>query len=84
MRTLPIIGETPSFDLDACIVERNKDMLVEAFVAQAAIEGLDEAVLCCCTPGDIVPVEPAERPAQHRRASQLAAIVHWEAVMVGD
>jgi hypothetical protein len=41
----PVILDAPFLDLDRCIVERNKDVLVEAFFPQARVETLDMRVL---------------------------------------
>jgi len=50
-------------------------MFVEAFVPQAAIEGLDECVLHWFAWCDVVPVESSERPTQHGSTGQFAAVI---------
>ena len=45
MWTFPIVLDAPCFDLAARIVERNENVLVEAFLAQPLIEALDVRVL---------------------------------------
>jgi hypothetical protein len=45
MGVFPVILDAPFLDLDRCIVERNKDVLVEAFFPQARVETLDMRVL---------------------------------------
>jgi hypothetical protein len=45
MRAFPIVVDAPLFDLAARVVERNKDVLVEALLAQARVETLDVRVL---------------------------------------
>jgi hypothetical protein len=54
----PVILDAPFLDLDRCIVERNKDVLVEAFFPQAALKlsicafwiGLPGSINCSRTP----------------------------------
>jgi hypothetical protein len=45
MRPLAVVLHAPLLDSLARIGERNKDLLVEAFIAQAAIERFDERIL---------------------------------------
>ena len=45
MGTFAIVLDAPFFDLAARIVERDEDVLVEAFLAQPRIEALDVRVL---------------------------------------
>ena len=45
MRSFPIVLDAPVFDLAARIVERNEDVFIQAFLAQARIEALDVGVL---------------------------------------
>ena len=45
MRAFPIVLDAPLFDLAPRIVERNENVLVEAFLAQPRIEALDMRVL---------------------------------------
>jgi hypothetical protein len=45
MRAFPIVLDAPVFDLAARIVERNEDVFIQAFLAQARIEALDVGVL---------------------------------------
>src|SRR5208283_4661389 len=59
-----IVVVTPCLDGFARLGEREEDVLVEAFVAQAAIEALDEGVLQRLARLDVVPVEPPGGPAQ--------------------
>ena len=61
--------------------QRNEQGLVEAFVPQAAVEALHEAVLHRLSRCDVVPLDPSFlRPAQDRRRGQFGAIAHWEVV----
>ena len=59
-------------------------MLVEAFVAPAAVEGFDERVLHRFARCDVVPIEPCWRPAQDGVAGEFSTVVHGEADMAGD
>ena len=40
-----LVVEPPAVDDDASLGEAGEDLLVEAFVAQPAVEALDEAIL---------------------------------------
>ena len=57
-------------------LERDEQRLVEAFVAQAAVEALDLAVLLRLAWRDVVPLDRALlRPPQDRQAGQFGAVV---------
>jgi hypothetical protein len=45
MRPFAVVFDAPFFDLVARVVEREEDMLVQAFLAQPRIEALDVRVL---------------------------------------
>ena len=45
MRALAIIFDTPFFNLAPRVVERNEDMLIETFLAQACVETFDVRIL---------------------------------------
>ena len=45
MRAFPIVFDSPLLDLDPRIVERNENVFIQAFLAQARIETLDVCVL---------------------------------------
>jgi hypothetical protein len=61
--------------------QRGEQRLVEAFVAQATIEALDEAVLHRLARRNVVPIDPPLlRPAQDGRRSQFGAIVADESL----
>lgn len=67
-----IVIVTPGFDGRPRLGWAQEYMLVEALVAQAAVERLDEGILHGLARRDVMPVESAERPAQHCGAGQLA------------
>ncbi len=50
-------------------------MLVRALVAQTAVERFNECILDWLAGRDVVPVEPSDRPAQHRHTGQLTAVI---------
>src|ERR1051326_4770732 len=45
VRPFPVVFDSPSLDLAACVVERDEYVLVETLLPQPAIEALDEGVL---------------------------------------
>ncbi len=56
--------------------ERREQRLVEEFVAQTAIEALDEGLLGQLAGRNVVPLDPhLLAPAQDRHAGQLGAVV---------
>ena len=63
MRSQVIVVVAPGLDGFARLGEREEDVLVEAFVAQAAVEALDEGVLHGFAGLDVVPVETAGCPS---------------------
>src|ERR1051325_7873481 len=76
MGPIGIIIEMPRSDDPARHRQAPEDMLVEAFVAEAAVETFDESVLDRLAPGDVVPVAAAFLlPVQDRMRGQLAAVV---------
>src|ERR1700687_2177401 len=74
MRTAMVIVIAPGFDGSAGLGEAQKDMLVKALIAQTAVERFNECILDCVARRE-VPVEPSDRPAQHRHTGQLAAVI---------
>ena len=63
-----IVVVTPRLDGRARFGECEEDMLVEAFVTQAAVERFDEGVLQWLARLDVVPIETTGGPAQDRAA----------------
>src|SRR5512137_2990385 len=45
VRPFPIVFDSPPFDFASRVVKRDEDMLVQALLAQPAVEALDEGVL---------------------------------------
>jgi len=68
MRSQVIVVVTPCLDGFARLGEGEEDVLVEAFVAEFAVEALDEGVLHGLARLDVVPVETTGGPAQDRAA----------------
>src|SRR6266404_1524070 len=66
----------PGFDGRSGLSEAHEDMLVEAFVAQAAVERFHECILHELARRDVVPVEPPKRPAQQRGTGHRVADAH--------
>ena len=92
MRAFSIILDAPLFNLAARVVERNKDVLVEAFFAQARIETLDVRVLDRLSwfdelqPHAMLVGPLVERPAAQldRYRPESPAVAHaWCAVALG-
>lgn len=75
MRTRMIIIQPPGFDDLPCCGQTVEQTFVEAFVAQAAVEALDESVLGQLARLDIMPSNTARSPAQDGDTSQFAANV---------
>lgn len=66
----------PSRQDGADLGKRGEQRLVEEFVAQPAVETLDEGVLGRLAGRDLVPLDPyLLTPAQDRHAGQLGAVV---------
>src|SRR6185437_10491152 len=60
----------------ASVSERCEECLIEQFVAQTAVEALDEGVLGRFARRDVVPFDPRFlRPAEDRHAGELRAVV---------
>ena len=59
MRSVGVVVDPPFFDELARLVEVGEQMFVEALVAQAAVEALDEAILHGFAWRDVVPFDTA-------------------------
>ena len=71
-----VIVVPPGHEHEAGMRQRREQGLVEAFVAQAAVEAFDEAVLHRLARRDIMPFDLTRlRPAQDRRRRQFGSIV---------
>jgi hypothetical protein len=71
-----IVLDAPLFDLAARIVERNEDVFIQAFLAQARIEALDVGVLDRLARFDkLQPYAMFVGPLVERSAAQLGTVV---------
>jgi hypothetical protein len=71
-----VIVLLPSGQNDASLPHRGEQRLVQALIAQLAVEAFNESVLLRLAGRDVVPADTAVLgPGQHRAAGQLCAIV---------
>ena len=71
-----VVVDPPGFDDPAGLGQAGEQMLVEAFVAQPAIEGLDEAVLRWLAGRDVQGFGPYLRqPVAHDLGGHLRTVV---------
>ena len=76
VRTLGVVVDPPCLDDLARLLEAGEEMLVEALIAQAPVEALDEAVLHRLARRDVVPFDMALLlPVQDGVRGQLGAVV---------
>ena len=76
MRPAGIVIEPPGFNDRPCHRQATEHVLVEALVAEAPVEALDESVLDRLTRRDVVPSDAAFLlPAQDGVRSELGAVV---------
>jgi hypothetical protein len=76
MGSYGVVVDPPGFDDPACLRQRAEDVFVEAFVAEATIEGLYEGILHWLARRNVVPFDVGLfDPSQHSVAGQLRAIV---------
>src|SRR5579859_6050338 len=76
MRAYGVVVATPRGDLVACVAERTEPVQVEAFVAQLAVEALDEGILHRLAWFDEPQTYPGPlRPVEHRTARAFRAVV---------
>ena len=74
--SLGVVVDPPCFDDFAGFGQASKQMLVEAFIAQPAVEGLDETILGGLTRCDVVPFDPVLLlPFEHGARGQLGAVI---------
>ena len=58
------------------MVERGEERLVQKFVAQSAVEALDEGILLRLAGRNVMPLDPSLLcPAQYCHAGELGAVV---------
>ena len=81
MGAFPIVVNAPLFDFDPCVGERNEDVLIKTFLAQARIETLDVRVLDRLARFDeLQPYAMLIGPLFEHSAAQLGTIIgpnHW-------
>src|SRR6516162_8794218 len=76
MGAADIVITPPCFNDPPCHRQASEHVLVEAFIAKAAIEALDKSVLNRLARGDVVPADNAFLlPAQNGMRGQLGAVV---------
>lgn len=74
-----VVVVSPQGQLAAGIGQAVEDLLIQAFVAQATIEGLDEAVLLRLARIDVMPFDAVfVGPFQDGLAGELGAVACWE------
>jgi hypothetical protein len=57
------------------VVERGEERLVQKFVAQSAVEALDEGILLGLAERNVVPLDPSLlRAAQDRHAGEFRSV----------
>jgi hypothetical protein len=76
MRALPIVLDAPLFDLAARILERDENVFIQAFLAQARIETLDVRVLDRLARFDeLQPYAMLVGPLVEHPAAQLGTVI---------
>jgi hypothetical protein len=69
-----VVVDPLSFDDTACFMQRPEDMFVEATIAQAPVEGLDEDILHGLAGSDVMPLDVGYLdPAQGRVAREFGS-----------
>src|SRR5437899_731447 len=79
MRTDSIVVKPPGLDFDAGLLERQEEVLVQAFVATLAIKAFDEGILdWFARPNELQLDATPMRPFIDRSAAKLRAIVRYD------
>ena len=79
MRAVVVVVVSPCTDQLAGMAEAGEQVLVQAFVARAAVEALDQAILNRFAGSDVMPLDTAFfLPAQDRRRGQFRAVAYRE------
>lgn len=74
-----VVVVAPEGDLSARVVQGVEDLLIQQFIAQAAVKRLDEGVLLRFAGIDVVPGDVVLLgPFQDRSAGELGPIACWE------
>ena len=71
MRPPMIVVVAPCVDGLACFSQREEHVLVEALIAQFAVERFDEGILHRLAGFDVVPLQSPGGPTQHGAAGEL-------------
>ncbi len=75
-----VVIVTPDGQLPAGVSQAVEQFLIEEFIAQRAVEALDEPVLLGLARIDVVPLDLIfGRPFQDRTTGKFGPIAHWEA-----
>ena len=81
MRPDVVVVIAPERQLLAGIREAVEDLLIQTFIAQAAVEAFDQPILLRFARVDVVPGHAGiARPFEDRRAGELGAIITDDAV----
>ena len=84
-RSRLVVFPAPDFDNGACVEQAGEPVLVEAFVAKPAVEGLDVGVLVRLTRFDQSQLYAAlVRPSHHGLAAELVVVVVVVVVVGAD
>jgi hypothetical protein len=75
VRSYYVVVDPPFFDDSSRLVEIGEQVLVEALVAQTAIEALDEAILHRFARSDVVPLDAAILRPGDRAGERSAALL---------
>ncbi len=76
MRSIFVVVLLPCSNCRAGLPKRREQRLVETFIAEAAVEALDEAVLHGLARRDVVPIDAGVlTPLQDRHRCELGAVV---------
>ncbi len=79
MRPDMVVVVAPEGQFAASVRQAVEDFLVQTFVAQAAVEGLDVAILLRLSGVDVVPFDTVlVCPFQDRLAGELGPVACWE------
>lgn len=84
MRPVGVVVDPPFFDDLTGLVEVGEQVLVEAFVAQPAVEAFNKAILHWFAWRDIVPFDPVLfLPSQYGVEGELGAVAPTEGMRRG-
>ena len=76
MRSDVVVVISPQTELSPSVSEAPEHLLVQAFIAQPAVEAFHEAILHRLSRGDVMPFDPAlGAPAEDGVRGQLGSII---------